>query len=126
MRYIYDILEKLDEYREDLHKIKKDICLMLATTILLLLPIYIILLRLSSLEELVGSIYQRTCPVSYPSSPSGLVLTSPKVSLSPFPPKRTLMFAEWNTCRQDHCQNSNEPERVTPGQDNSLSQHYPR
>ena len=126
MRYIYDILEKLDECKEDLHKIKKDICLMLVTTILLLLPIYIILLRLSSLEELVGSIYQRTCPVSSPSSPSGLVLTSPKVSLSPFPQKRTLMFAEWNTCRQDHCQHSNEPERVTPGQDNSLSQHYPR
>ena len=126
MRYIYDILEKLDECKEDLHKIKKDICLMLVTTILLLLPIYIILLRLSSLEGLVGSIYQRTCPASSHSSHSDLVLTSPKVSLSPFPPKRTLMFAEWNTCRQDHCQYSNEPERVTHVQDNSLSQHYPR
>ena len=126
MRYIYDILEKLDECKEDLHKIKKDICLMLVTTILLLLPIYIILLRLSSLEGLVGSIYQRTCPASSPSSPSDLVLTSPKVSLSPFPPKRILMFAEWNTCRQDHCQHTNEPERVTHVQDNSLSQHYPR
>ena len=65
------------------------------------------------------------CSVSS-SSPSDLVPTSPKVSLSPFPPKRTLMFAEWNTCRQDHCQYSNEPERVTPGQDNNLSRHYPR
>ena len=125
MRYIYDILEKLDEYREDLHKIKKDICLMLATTILLLLPIYIILLRLSSLEELVGSIYQRTCPVSSPSSPSDLVLTSPKVSLSPFPPKRTMMFGDWQSNLHDHCQTEQGFQKETLGQGNNLSQHDP-
>lgn len=125
MRYIYDILQKLDEYKEDLHKIKKDICLMLATTILLLLPIYIILLRLSSLEELVGSIYQRTCPVSSPSSPSGLVLTSPKVSLSPFPPKRTMMFGDWQSNLHDHCQSEQGFQREILEQDNNLSRHDP-
>ena len=125
MRYIYDILEKLDEYREDLHKIKKDICLMLATTILLLLPIYIILLRLSSLEELVGSIYQRTCPVSSPSSPSGLVLTSPKVSLSPFPPKRTMMFGDWQSNPHGHCQSEQGFQQEIPEQDNGSSQPDP-
>lgn len=125
MRYIYDILEKLDEHREDLHKIKKDICLMLATTILLLLPIYIILLRLSSLEELVGSIYQRTCPVSSPSSPSGLVLTSPKISLSPFPPKRTMMFGDWQSNLHDHCQSEQGFQREILEQDNSSSQPDP-
>ena len=125
MRYIYDILEKLDEYNQDLHKIKKDICLMLATTILLLLPIYIILLRLSSLEELVGSICQRTCPVSSPSSPSGLVPTSPKVSLSPFLPKRTMMFGDWQSNLHDHCQTEQGFQKETLGQDNNLSQHDP-
>ena len=125
MRYIYDILQKLDEYKEDLHKIKKDICLMLATTILLLLPIYIILLRLSSLEELVGSIYQRTCPVSSSSSPSGLVLTSPKVSLSPFLPKRTMMFGDWQSNLHDHCQSEQGFQRGILEQGNNLSQPDP-
>ena len=125
MRYIYDILEKLDEYNQDLHKIKKDIYLMLATTILLLLPIYIILLRLSSLEELVGSIYQRTCPVSSPSSPSDLVPTSPKVSLSPFPPKRTMMFGDWQSNLHDHCQSEQGFQREILEQDNGSSQPDP-
>ena len=125
MRYIYDILEKLDEYNQDLHKIKKDICLMLATTILLLLPIYIILLRLSSLEELVGSIYQRTCPVSSPSSPSDLVPTSPKVSLSPFSPKRTMMFGDWQSNLHDHCQSEQDFQQEILEQDNGSSQPDP-
>ena len=64
------------------------------------------------------------CSVSS-SSPSDLVPTSPKVSLSPFPPKRTMMFGDWQSNLHDHCQSEQGFQREIPGQGNNLSQHDP-
>ena len=64
------------------------------------------------------------CSVSS-SSPSDLVPTSPKVSLSPFLPKRTMMFGDWQSNLHDHCQTEQGFQKETLGQGNNLSQHDP-
>ena len=62
------------------------------------------------------------CSVSS-SSPSDLVPTSPKVSLSPFPPKRTMMFGDWQSNLHDHCLTEKKKKKKTLGQGNNLSRH---
>ena len=64
------------------------------------------------------------CSVSS-SSPSDLVPTSPKVSLSPFLPTRTMMFGDWQSNLHDHCQSEQGFQRGILEQGNGSSQPDP-
>ena len=75
-------------------------------------------------EKVVLYTSKPKCNVSS-SSPSDLVPTSPKVSLSPFLPKKTMMFGDWQSNLHDHCQTEQGFQKETLGQGNNLSQHDP-
>ena len=87
--------------------------------------IYSLKSQLQAIQEMVVLYTSKAkCSVSS-SSPSDLVPTSPKVSLSPFLPKRTMMFGDWQSNLHDHCQTEQGFQKETLGQDNNLSQHDP-
>ena len=125
-------IERLREIFYDIQKINEKINLSIWYCFLAMclssasvFGIYSLKSQLQAIQEKVVLYTSKSkCSVSS-SLPSDLVPTSPKVSLSPFPPKRTMMFGDWQSNLHDHCQTEQGFQREIPGQGNNLSQHDP-